>query len=85
MERCDMPSTFHFFTRYLCIMTQRYLLLPSFAAKLPVGLKKETKTPTNVTLCFVQFHIFTFIGAADSLGRALCVFWVGGMLVRESL
>ena len=41
MERCDMPSTFHFNTRYLCVMKQ--LLVYTIIANLSEGFKKKNK------------------------------------------
>ena len=64
MERCDMPSTFHFNTRYLCVMKQ--LLVYTIIANLSEGLKKTNcfyaylsiiRTMISVRYTVPYFHI----------------------------
>ena len=54
IERCDMLSTFHFYTRYLCVM--KYLLVYTIVAKIPVGFKVKRNCYCVIFLLFEQRH-----------------------------
>ena len=69
IERCDMLSTFHFYTRYLCVM--KYLLVYTIVANIPVGfnLKRSCycvsfydSNNDTISVCYtvpyMYFHIY---------------------------
>mgnify|MGYP001795862802 CR=1 FL=1 len=67
IERCDMLSTFHFYTRYLCVM--KHLLVYTYIANLPVGFKLKRNwyclsffysNNDTISVCYTvpYFHIY---------------------------